>query len=716
MVGSRADQPFERMSAKGAIEVVADIRTSLASLDLGTEYRSAKEDPAQTFYQPCLDEAFLYKRAVGYFRSSVYIVIGPSILDFARRGGRIRLICSPDLTPEDIEGIAAGYRDRNEVISDRLIADIDAILSEQTTTYKIRVLATLIAIGCLDVKVAVRSRGGGIYHEKIGVFIDNDGHKVSFKGSANETWHGWHRDGNFESIEVFCSWRGGLEGERVRKHEAHFDELWSEDDTDVEVCPFPDRALDKLKSLSLQEMENAFPEIKTLINNNMRNPLPHQLSALEAWRANGSRGILEHATGSGKTFTAIIALREHVDAGKPAIVLVPSQLLLEQWTDELKLEIPTAALLVAGGGHTSWKAAGRLQSMTAPDPSLGGRITLATMKTAASDTFRACVVESRDLMVVADEAHQVASSFNSRFLSLNAGLRLGLSATPTRYGDPDGTANLMDYFNGIVPPPFTLIDAIQHGRLVQYEYFPHPLNLTAAEADEWKKLSLEIRTEVARQKDDEGEGKRLSERAKMLLIRRARIAKKASKKIDLARQVISRNYQDGEHWLVYCEDSDQLNGVREALKADGFSPIEYHSSMQGDRHATLDWFKMFGGLLISIRCLDEGVDIPAVSHALILASSQNPRQFIQRRGRVLRKSDGKHFAVIHDAIVLPVSLDLEPEQTSLLKSEMLRSIEFANNAVNKMAAAELRSIANELGFDPDTVTDAGVEEEDEEGE
>ena len=138
--------------------------------------------------------------------------------------------------------------------------------------------------------------------------------------------------------------------------------------------------------------------------------------------------------------------------------------------------------------------------------------------------------------------------------------------------------------------------------------------------------------------------------------------------------------------------------------------------MRGDRHATLDWFKMFGGLLISIRCLDEGVDIPAVSHALILASSQNPRQFIQRRGRVLRKSDGKHFAVIHDAIVLPVSLDLEPEQTSLLKSEMLRSIEFANNAVNKMAAAELRSIATELGFDPDTVTDAGVEEEDEEGE
>lgn len=695
---------------------MANLPTSLASLDLGTEYRSAKEDPAQTFYQPCLEEALLYKRAVGYFRSSVYLVIGPSILDFARRGGRIRLICSPDLTPEDVEGIAKGYRDRNEVISDRLIAEIDDLLGEQATAYQIRVLATLIATGCLDVKVAVRSIGGGIYHEKIGIFVDKDGHRVSFKGSANETWRGWHREGNFESIEVFCSWRGGLEGERVRKHETHFDELWSEGDADVEVCSFPDRALDKLKSLSFKEVASVLTATKPLINKGARKPLPHQLSALEAWRANGSRGILEHATGSGKTFTAIIALRDHVNAGRPAIVLVPSQLLLEQWMDELRSEIPGAALLIAGGGHTTWKAAGRLQGMTVPDPSLGGRITLATMKTAASDAFRACVVESSDLMVVADEAHQVASGFNSRFLSLNAGLRLGLSATPTRYGDPDGTDKLMNYFGGIVPPPFTLIDAIQQGRLVQYEYFPHPLNLTATEADEWKKLSLQIRSEMARQKDDKGKARRLSERAKKLVIRRARIAKKASKKIDLARQVISRNYQDGEHWLVYCEDSDQLDRVREALKADGFSPIEYHSGMRGGRHATLDWFKMFGGLLISIRCLDEGVDIPAVSHALILASSQNPRQFIQRRGRVLRKSDGKHFAVIHDAIVLPVSLDLEPEQTSLLKSEMLRSIEFANNAVNKMAAAELRSIATELGFDPDTLTDAGVEEEDEEGE
>ena len=115
--------------------------------------------------------------------------------------------------------------------------------------------------------------------------------------------------------------------------------------------------------------------------------------------------------------------------------------------------------------------------------------------------------------------------------------------------------------------------------------------------------------------------------------------------------------------------------------------------------------------MVSIRCLDEGVDIPAVDHALILASSQNPRQFIQRRGRVLRKAPWKHIAAIHDAIVVPVSLEDEPEQTSLLKSEFVRAIEFSKSALNRDAGAELRHIAATLGFDPDAKSEIGIEED-----
>lgn len=688
----------------------------LSRHDFETEYRSLKESPAASFYRPCLLDSVLYKRAVGYFRSSVYLVIGPSILDFARRGGKIHLICSPELAPHDIEGIASGYTTRSELVASRIIADIDHLLSQTDTSYPTRVLATLISVGALDIKVALRADRKGIYHEKIGVFSDSMGNRVSFKGSANESWSGWHSEGNFESIEVFCSWRGGLELARVDKHDAHFDALWSEDDTDVDVFSFPDRAVRHLKEAAIKGGLDNLESLPTEYNPGGRSGLPHQVSALQAWAAQGHRGILEHATGAGKTFTAILAIREHTAQGKPCIVLVPSRLLLDQWADEIRTEIRSGALLVAGGGHTRWKQSRRLQGMTAENPELGGRIVLATMQTAATDRFRSQIVEGSHLLVVADEVHQVGSPHNSRFLSVDAGLRLGLSATPQRFGDPEGTDKLMRYFGGVVPPPITLQDAIKAGRLVEYEYYPHPINLTATEADDWRAISASIKQELARSKDDEHGKRPLSERAKMLLIKRSRIAKKATKKVDLAREVFRQAYEEGQHWLIYCEDSDQLAEVMDALKDEGFSPTEYHSSMAGDRDATMAWFRTFGGPLVSIRCLDEGVDIPAVSHALILASSQNPRQFIQRRGRVLRKTPSKHLAVIHDAIVVPVSLADEPDQTSLLKAEMLRSIEFADHALNKMAAAELRNLSANLGFDIATLSDVGIEDDDDDGE
>jgi superfamily II DNA or RNA helicase len=682
----------------------------LSRLQFKTEYRSLKDDPAEEFYEPCLLTAASYKRAVGYFRSSVFLVVGSSILEFARRGGRISLICSPELTSEDIAGIAAGYAKRTEVIESHLVSHIDSLLSEKGTSYQTQVLATLIAVGALNIKVALRADRNGVYHEKIGIFKDNIGNAVSFKGSTNETWSGWHIEGNFESIEVFCSWRGGLEATRVENHERHFDNLWSGTDPDVEVFDFPERAIRHLKKAAFKDLDEATGGSPKRAQK--RRPEPHQTNALAEWEAAGRRGILEHATGSGKTFTAILAIRRQIEQENPALVVVPSRLLLEQWSDELKAEFPKATILLAGAGNDSWKSPNRLQGMTNSGHTPGGRIVLATMQTASSERFRSSVKDGEHLLLVADEVHQIGSPENSKILEIDAGARLGLSATPIRYGDPDGTQKIFRYFGGVIPPPFTLTDAIKCGRLVPYEYYPHAITLTAEEADEWKAISHTISVEVAKQKDDEKGRGFPNERIKMLLIRRSRIAKKAARKVELARDVLRAEFHEGQHWLVYCEDSDQLAEVLRALRDDGLSPIEYHSAMTGSRDATMAWFRSFGGPLISIRCLDEGVDIPVVSHALILASSQNPRQFIQRRGRVLRKVPGKHLAVIHDAIVVPTSLDDEPEQTSLLKSEMLRSIEFAKGAINKMAGAELRNIAANLGISTDLAGDTGVEEDD----
>ncbi len=687
----------------------------LSSIAFSQRYRTGTSDPIRDFYHPCLLNSAFYDRAVGYFRSSIYLVVGPETIEFAKRGGKIRLVCSPSLHPADTASIEAGYRDRELNLSAELEGELALLISQPETNYRTRVLATLVATGVLDIKIAVRPKSYGLYHEKIGIFRDRFGNALSFIGSANETWNGWDPTGNFESIEAFCSWRGLAEAGRVQRHTDDFEALWGKVAPDVTVEDFPEAVRRKLieETLpSLSAIETALFEdsIPKRTKSLKRNVLPHQAAAISAWEQAGRKGVLQHATGSGKTFTAISAMRAHVAQGLPALVLVPSRLLLAQWNAEISAEMPEAARMLAGAGHSSWRQGTRLRSISSDDCTLGPRVIIATMQTAATDSFQSLLCHGPHLMLAADEVHQIGSSFNAKSLSLRCGPRLGLSATPERYGDPEGTARIFGYFGPILPPPITLRDAIAAGRLVEYQYFPHPVRLTADEAEDWKELSKAISREVGRSRGADG-AHYLSDKAKLLLIQRSRIAKKAANKIALAVNVLSSEFEEGARWLVYCEDLEQLRDVRVALSGAGLASTEYHSNMQGDKEGTLEWFKIFGGILVSIRCLDEGVDIPAISHALVLASSQNPRQFIQRRGRVLRSITGKTLAVIHDAIVVPVSVSDEPEQLALLRSEFVRALEFAHDAFNGGADAELRAIAAEIGFDPDEKSEEGIEEE-----
>ena len=286
----------------------------LAALSLATEYRTGETDPVEQFYQPCLLLACEYKRAVGFFRSSVFLIVGPSTVEFARRGGHIRLICSPALVDEDAQSIEAGYEARQKALEHSLSEEIDQLLASETTAYRTRVLATLIAIGTLDIRLALRPAALGLYHEKLGLFRDAQGQCVSFLGSANETWAGWHQRGNYEAIEVFCSWRGGAEAERVARHEAYFERLWEGIVPGIEIVCFPEAARRRLIAASLGSFSAVDVEfIKP--HPKKRSTLPYQSDAIEAWKRAGRRGIFEHATGSGKTFTALLIIQEHISAG-----------------------------------------------------------------------------------------------------------------------------------------------------------------------------------------------------------------------------------------------------------------------------------------------------------------------------------------------------------------------------------------------------------------
>jgi superfamily II DNA or RNA helicase len=683
---------------------------ALVDLALATEYRTGQNNPVVEFYEPCLNHARKYRRAVGFFRSSVFYIVGPAIIDFAKNGGIIKLICSPDLTDEDYLTIESNSGDVEEILSRHLVAEIDKMLELDSTAYSTKILATLIKTGVLEVRIALRPSDMGPYHEKIGIFSDTAGDLVSFIGSANETWKGWHQKGNFESIEVFCSWRNESEKERTVRHKEYFDRIWEGLVPNLSIVKFPEAARLRIEKSSFEDLEDieldklAPPEPK-------RKPFPHQATAIANWLSNGKRGVFDHATGSGKTFPALLIIKKHIEEGKPAIVLVPSRLLLEQWADEINSDIPHATLLLAGAGNTKWKTPGRLKTFSSPASDLGPRIILSTMQTAASERFRNEISEGAHLLIVADEVHQIGSSFNAQSMTLATGARLGLSATPNRYGDPEGTTAIFDYFGPVVPPKFSLEDAIKSKRLVEYEYYPRPIHLTNEEATDWSSLTRTIIFEVGKLKKDKNGNKLLTDKIKLLLIKRSRIAKKAYNKIELANQILLENYEEGQHWLVYCEDQSQLNEVKDSLQKNGLRPVEYHTSMPGDMEATLSWFKNFGGILISIRCLDEGVDIPNISHAIILASSQNPRQFIQRRGRVLRTAVNKRFAVIYDAIVVPINTEEESDQIALLKNELARAIEFSDYAINRSAGAELRKIATTLGIDIDSLKNHGIEED-----
>ena len=450
-----------------------------------------------------------------------------------------------------------------------------------------------------------------------------------------------------------------------------------------------------------------------------KSPREHQIKALENWVKHNRRGILEHATGSGKTYTAICAIRDALNRGQTVLVLVPSKELLRQWEKEILENISDIPLsiLLCGDGNTSWREGDTLSLWTRKGKGQN-KITIAIMDTACSDLFVHKVSAGEQLLLVADEVHRIGSPERRNILNINAGERLGLSATPIRYGDPEGTSAVFNYFGGIVPPVFSLQDAIRSGVLTKYYYHPLPVYLTAEEQDEWNKLTSKINKMIVIEKSRGSSfSSMIQENTKlqMQLIARARILKQAKAKVPLALDTIKKHYENKQRWIIYCDNQRQLSEVLMLLLKNGYDAYEYHSSMGGSREETLKYFSYNGGILVSIKCLDEGVDIPKTTHALILASSKNPREFIQRRGRILRRAEGKYFAQLYDAIVMPQESYQESDKSSsIIEAELSRAIQFGEWAENPSCTADLKIIARKYGIDYQKIKDGGYEDDREE--
>jgi superfamily II DNA or RNA helicase len=702
--------------------------SDLSELTLRTSYHKGRDNIASAFYLPCMERASEYDRAVGYFRSTVFTIAWPSLRGFVQRGGRMRVLCSQVLSGDDIDALAKGYAARaDEVLAARYLEEVRSILRDEVLRAPARVLAALVASGAIELQIAilretdVRAASGRIFHDKLGIFRDARGNVVIFKGSMNETWTGLAADGNLESVDVAASWMGSRDLERARTEEGYFADLWANQYPTLVVRPFPAIARDELTAAAdadwaaTVERLQSTPPVDMAGDRRGRTLLPHQAAGLAAWAANGRRGILAFATGSGKTFTAIQAMRESVsERGEVVVVVVPDQVLFRQWYAELDETMADLGvrILRAGAGYANWRE--HLRKWSAPGDAR--RIVLATLKTAASDDFRSRLAGGHRVMLVADEVHRLGSTRNRRLLDETLfGARLGLSATPERAGDTDGTNALLAYFHGVMQPPYTLAMAVNDGVLARYFYRPHVVQLAIEEAAEWRLITREIQRLAARRatgRDDPS----LATRMQRLFIKRARIVKHAAAKVPLAVDVLSREYAHGQRWIVYCEDQSQMNAVSNVLREAGIANMTFHAQMSGDRVETLRWLDQRGGIVVAIRCLDEGVDVPSVSHALILASSKNPREFVQRRGRVLRKSPGKALAYIHDAIVLAPKPDVTDRDASpdpITAGELARAIEFAEHADNPAGASDLRQVAVDAGIDWRNLLIDGIEDAEE---
>ena len=700
--------------------------SGLATLALRTSYHRGRDDIANDFYLPAMRRAIEYDRAVGYFRSAAFIIAWPALREFVAHGGRIRILCSQVLSPEDIEALDAGYAARVDgTIAARLRDEVATLLEDETMSEPARVLAALVATDVVEIKIAVlRSIPGvattRIFHDKLGILRDTEGSVVVFKGSMNETWSGLSEDGNLESVDIACSWLGGRDEERTNEETVYFAELWTNTYPGLDVRPFPETARETLVSAAdpdwestverlLRERADASPSPNEVAADARGRTLkPHQSAGLAAWRANARHGILAFATGAGKTFTALDAIRESLTKyDEVPLVVVPDKTLFAQWFEELRAAVGPldASILRVGAGFDAWREV--LGDWTAPD---GRRVVLATMQTARSNAFRTRVTRGPHLFLVADEVHRLGSPANRTLLDETFfGPRLGLSATPERSGDDVGTSAILAYFGGVLEPRYTLADAVRDRVLTPYFYRPQTVLLLDAEAAEWHRLSRRI-AQLRAQIGEEAGG---DTQIESLLFARADIVKHASAKVDLAVEIVNETYEYGQRWIIYCDDQAQLGSVTAALAEVGHTAMPFHSAMEGDRAETLRWLDQFGGIVVSIKCLDEGVDIPSVTHALILASSKNPREFVQRRGRVLRRAKDKSLAFVYDAIVMPPNRaagdDAVPDP--ITSGELARAIEFAQSADNPAARADLMAIAIDAGIDWETLPKVGVEED-----
>ena len=665
----------------------------LDELNIKFQYDSDSDDLINEFYIPVLSNSNEYYRMSGFFSSTSLAISARGIGNFITNGGKMKLICSAVLSEEDKLVIEEANENPEKFIEKHAIADFKS-LEEGFVKNHVEALGWMLANGLLEIKIAIPKNVNGIFHSKIGILKDNENNIISFSGSDNETASGWSH--NIEEFKVFCSW-DSTEEKYVNSDLDKFNKYWEGKTSRTKVIDIP-RAI---KEEMIKLAPSSEGDLMIFKNKGLKIKLrDYQNEAIKNWFNNGCCGLFEMATGTGKTFTALSCFKELSDSKDKLITVIacPQSHLIDQWIKDVKL-FHDSEIIIASGKNNKWKDEFKKLRKKFYLGMLDKAVVMTTHASLSSEFFINTINKFHvEKLLIVDEVHGIGSAKQRLGLDECYDYRLGLSATPKRWFDDEGTEAIDTFFRGTVFE-FDIGRALteinpdtNETYLAPYYYYPIIVDLTDEEYDQYLFYSYKIAQIFSSKKNKRDKDKELTKYNTL----RQRIINNAENKYYEFDKLLKDN-PGIDKLIVFCSPQ-QIGNVQEILNQNKVIPQHKFTQEESaaiskktglsERDEILQLFAEGSyKALVAIKCLDEGVDVPVAETAIIMSSTSNPREHVQRRGRILRRAPGKKNAVIYDILVFPE----EPTDigSKVMKNEILRYKEFAENAMNSYDCLKL---------------------------
>ena len=676
-----------------------------------TQYDSKINNIVTEFFIPALKNSTTYRRIGGFFSSTSLALAARGIKELVENEGKMQLIVNPILTKQDAAVLnICSEHEKDEIVHRSFVNALD--LENEFEKNHVAALGYLLQMGFLEIKIDLQTDKDGnaldydtviknnLHSEKLGIFQDREGNVISFRGSVNESKQSWEH-GVF-CITVDVDWIKGQKP-HVLNDIRRFEKMWFS--STMKSLPRKTREMltnnaPAKSELNLEKFN--VPEWAMLSGGSLL--WNHQIRAINSWIDSDYSGIFSIATAGGKTLAALVSA-SLVPVESIVLILVPTKPLVTQWKKEIQQFDRNADLVVCDSAHTNWDAIlpGKLGSYVTGNEIRRNRhlFVLSTIQTAISRKFMNNFehIYPKFITVIADEVHHFGAPEYSKIFNIGAQRKLGLSATFQRDWDEIGTNKILKYFGQPIET-YTIGDGIREGKLSRYNYYPFFAYLNNSEFSDYADYTEQIKIVFAQIQATEDQRKKikLEKKYERLRMNRSEIIKKAEDKTHAYSEIL-RAYPK-KPYVVFADDHDQIEKIKKTHKEtirelntknmDHFEKDDimiFSGKSTGlERQKILDESRQYQTPIFAMYCLDEGIDVPEFQSAILVSSSTSKRQYIQRRGRILRTSTVSKTAQLYDIVVLPnpsmAGTDLEIAK-SMVERETARVSELAMDADNK---------------------------------